>query len=62
MLILRKPLMDKFHTTVTVDNICFSNHDTLRIVIEKNNVDFQTISQKKKEFNGFLDLLEYDLN
>ena len=48
--------MDKFHTTVTVENICFSNHDTLRIVIEK------TISQKKKEFNGFLDLLEYDLN
>ena len=35
--------MDKFYANATVENIYFSDHDPIRIVIEKNNVDFQTI-------------------
>ena len=63
MLLLRKPLMEEFPTTVTVESIYFSNHDALRILIEKNNISlFSNCFTKKEEFNGFLDLLEYDLN
>ena len=32
-----------FYTNVTVENIYFSDNDALRIVIEENGVDFQTI-------------------
>ena len=35
--------MEEFSANATVENIYFSDHDALRIVIEKNNVDFQTI-------------------
>ena len=36
----KKALMEKVLTNVTVENIYFSNHDTVRIVIHKNYVDF----------------------
>ena len=35
--------MEEFSTNATVKNIYFSDHDTIRIVAEKNNFDFQTI-------------------
>ena len=35
--------MEEFSTNVTVENIYLSDHDVLRIVIEKNAVDFQAI-------------------
>ena len=42
---IKKTLMEEFSTNVTIENIHFSlDHDAIRIVIEKNNVDFQTIS------------------
>ena len=37
---IKKALMEEFFTNVTVGNICFSDHDNVRIVIEKNSVDF----------------------
>ena len=37
---IKKALMEEFSTGVPVKNIYFSNHDTLRIVIKKNAVDF----------------------
>ena len=40
---IKKTLMGEFPANVTVENICFSAHDAIRIAIEKNNVDFQTI-------------------
>ena len=40
---INKPLMEVFSTNVSIENIYFSEHDALRIVIEKNLVDFQMI-------------------
>ena len=40
---IKKTLMEEFFANATVKNIYFSDHDPIRIVIEKNNVDFQTI-------------------
>ena len=40
---IKKTLMGEFPVNATVENICFSDHDAIRIVIEKNNVNFQTI-------------------
>ena len=37
---ITKTLMEEFSTNVTVENIYFSDHDALRIVIKKNAVDF----------------------
>ena len=41
---IKKTLMEEFSTNVSVENIYFSDHDALRIVIERNPVDFQIIS------------------
>ena len=41
---IKKSLMDKFFTNATVENIYFSDHDAVRIIIVTNAVDFQTIS------------------
>ena len=38
--------MEEFSANATVENIYFSDHDAIRIVIEKNNVDFQTTYSK----------------
>ena len=35
--------MEEFFTNATVENIYFSDHDTVRIEIEKNAVDFYTV-------------------
>ena len=35
--------MEEFSANATVEKIFFSDHDAIKIVIEKNNVDFQTI-------------------
>ena len=40
---IKKTLMEEFFANAIVENIYFSDHDAIRIVIEKNNVDFQTI-------------------
>ena len=40
---INKLLMEVFSTNVSIENIYFSEHDALRIVIEKNLVDFQMI-------------------
>ena len=40
---IKKTLMEKFSANATVEIIYFSDHDAIRIVIEKNNADFQTI-------------------
>ena len=40
---LIKAFMEEFFTNVTVENIHFADDDALRIVIEKNAVDFQMI-------------------
>ena len=37
---IKKALMEEFFTNVTVENIYFSDHDAVRIIIEKNSVDF----------------------
>ena len=37
---IKKALMEEFFTSVTVENIYFSDHDAVRIVTEKNSVDF----------------------
>ena len=37
---IKKALMEEFFTNVTVKNNYFSDHDVVRIVIEKNFVDF----------------------
>ena len=37
---IKKALMEEFLTKVTVKNIYFSDHDAVRIAIEKNYVDF----------------------
>ena len=40
---IKKSLMEELFANAIVENIYFSDHDAIRIVIEKNNVDFQTI-------------------
>ena len=37
---IEKAVMKEFFTDVTVGNICFSDHDAVRIAIDKNYVDF----------------------
>ena len=37
---INKALMDKFLTSVTVQNICFSDLEAVRVVVEKNSLDF----------------------
>ena len=37
---IKRTLMEEFFTIATVENIYFSDHDALRIVIKKNAVDF----------------------
>ena len=37
---IKRALMKEFITNVTVENLYFSDHDAVRIVIEKNVVDF----------------------
>ena len=41
---IKKTLMEEFSANITIENIHFSSdHDAIRIVIERDNVDFQTI-------------------
>ena len=40
---IKKSLMEKLFFNLTVQNIYFSDHVTVRIMIEKNSVDFCTI-------------------
>ena len=40
---IKKSLMEEFFTIATVENICFSDHDAVRIIIEKNAIDFRAI-------------------
>ena len=40
---IKKTLMEEFFVNAIVENIYFSDHDAIRIVIEKNNADFQII-------------------
>ena len=37
---INKALMEEFSTNVTVEKMCFLDHDAVRIGIEKNYVDF----------------------
>ena len=37
---IKKALMEEFFTNVTAENIYFSDHDAVRITIEKNYLDF----------------------
>ena len=37
---VKKNLIEGFSTNVSVENIYFSNHDVLKIVIKTNAVDF----------------------
>ena len=41
---LKKSLIEDFLFNATVENIYFSDNDAVRIIIEKNAVDFCTIS------------------
>ena len=36
----KKALMENFFTNVAVENIYFSDHDAVRVAIEKNPIDF----------------------
>ena len=45
---IEKTLMEKFSLIITVEHIYFSDHDVLRIVIEKKTVDFQIRSSAVK--------------
>ena len=40
---IKKSLMEEFFTNRTVENIYFSDHDAVRIMIVKNHVDFRTV-------------------
>ena len=40
---IKEALMEEFFTNPSVENVYFSDHDALRIVIEKNSVDFHTV-------------------
>ena len=37
---IKKALIEEVSANATVENIYFSDYDAVRIVIEKNNVDF----------------------
>ena len=37
---IKKALMDEFFSSLIVESIYFSDHDAIRIVIEKSSVDF----------------------
>ena len=39
----KKGLMEEFFSNGTVENIYFSDHDAVRIIIEINGVGFRTI-------------------
>ena len=39
---IKKALIEEFFTNVAVENIYFSDHDSVRIVTETNSVDFHT--------------------
>ena len=39
---IKKNLMEEFETNGTVENIYFLDHDAVRVIIEKNGVDFCT--------------------
>ena len=41
---IKKTLMEKLTTNVSVENIYFSDHDTLRIATEEKSVHFQKTS------------------
>ena len=40
---IKKSLIEEFFTNPTVENIYFSDHDAVRIIIEINGVGFRTI-------------------
>ena len=40
---IKKSLMEELFFNATVQNIYFSDHDAVRIIIEKNSIDFCTI-------------------
>ena len=40
---IKKSLMEELFYNATVQNIYFSDHDAVRIIIEKNSIDFCTI-------------------
>ena len=40
---IKKSLMEKIFTSATVENIYFSDDDVVKIIIEKNAVDFRII-------------------
>ena len=40
---VKKSLVAEFYTIATVGNIYVSDHDAVRIITEKNAVDFRTI-------------------
>ena len=40
---VKKTLMEEFSINLTVENMYFSDHDAVRIAIDKNAVDFETI-------------------
>ena len=40
---IKKILTEEFFTKATIENIYFSDHARVRIIIEKNAVDFRTI-------------------
>ena len=40
---IKQILTVEFSIITIAENIYFSNHDPIRIVIEKNNVDFHTV-------------------
>ena len=42
---IKKTLMREFSINGNFENINFSDHDTIRIAIEQNNVDFHTIPE-----------------
>ena len=41
---IKKTLMEEFFTNAAVEYIYFSDHDGVKIIIQKNTVDFCTIS------------------
>ena len=40
---VNKILIEDFFTNATVENIDFSYHDSVRVIIEKNAVDFHAV-------------------
>ena len=36
--------MEEFSSNVTLENIYFSDHDAVKIVTQKNDVDYHTVS------------------